>query len=91
MTGTSKELDSILPLKLDNLTYALRGEPLVSGITAELTATPRTVILGPNGAGKSLLLRLCHGLIQPTSGSVRWCGAMAPRRPCGRRWSFNDP
>jgi len=74
MTGASKGPGSILPLKLDNLTYALRGEPLISGITAELTATPRTVILGPNGAGKSLLLRLCHGLIQPTGGSVRWCG-----------------
>jgi tungstate transport system ATP-binding protein len=32
------------------------------------------VILGPNGAGKSLLLRLCHGLIQPTAGRVRWRG-----------------
>ena len=74
MTRTSKESGSILPLKLDNLTYALRGESLVAGITAELVATARTVILGPNGAGKSLLLRLCHGLIQPTGGSVRWCG-----------------
>jgi tungstate transport system ATP-binding protein len=74
MTGTSKGSGSILPLKLDNLTYALRGEPLVAGVTTELTAGLRTVILGPNGAGKSLLLRLCHGLIRPTAGSVRWCG-----------------
>lgn len=30
------------------------------------------MVLGPNGAGKSLLMRICHGLIAPTSGTVRW-------------------
>jgi len=74
MTDIWKRSGSILPLKLDNLTYTYRDEPLVVGVTAELTAGTRTVILGPNGAGKSLLLRLCHGLIQPTAGTVRWCG-----------------
>ena len=43
------------------------------------------MILGPNGAGKSLLLRLCHGLITPTSGQVRWSApgrqAMVFQRP----------
>lgn len=67
---------SILPLRLENLTYADRGgEPLIDSISTELVAGPRTVILGPNGAGKSLLLRLCHGLIQPTAGFIRWCGS----------------
>jgi tungstate transport system ATP-binding protein len=66
---------SILPLRLENLTYAHRGGPLIEGISAVMAAGPRTVILGPNGAGKSLLLRLCHGLIQPTAGFVRWCGS----------------
>jgi tungstate transport system ATP-binding protein len=31
------------------------------------------MILGPNGAGKSLLMRLCHGLLPPTTGWIR-CG-----------------
>jgi tungstate transport system ATP-binding protein len=30
--------------------------------------------MGPNGAGKSLLLRLLHGLIEPTAGEVYWGG-----------------
>ncbi len=31
-----------------------------------------TCIMGYNGAGKSLLLRILHGMIQPTLGSVTW-------------------
>ena len=71
----SDPIRSILPLALENVGYRAGGEMLIEGIDAELAAGPRTVILGPNGAGKSLLLRLCHGLIQPTAGRVRWRGA----------------
>ncbi|NKB77795.1 MAG: ATP-binding cassette domain-containing protein [Gammaproteobacteria bacterium] len=35
-----------------------------------------TVVMGSNGAGKSILLRLIHGLLQPTSGSIKWGGEM---------------
>ncbi len=34
-------------------------------------------MIGPNGAGKSLLLRLLHGLLDPSSGSVLWHGRPA--------------
>ena len=46
----------------------------------EITEGPRTIILGPNGAGKSVLMRLCHGLFAPTSGSITWRGAANGRR-----------
>ena len=46
----------------------------------EITEGPRTVILGPNGAGKSVLMRLCHGLLAPTSGTIAWRGAANGRR-----------
>ncbi len=65
---------SILPLKVTDLRYAARGTELVHGISFELIAGSRTVIMGPNGAGKSLTLRLCHGLLKPTGGTVRWAG-----------------
>ena len=48
-----------------------------------LDGAARTVVLGPNGAGKSILLRLCNGLLQPTSGTIAWngfCAADASRR-----------
>ena len=64
----------MLPLVLHQLTYAQGGRHLVDRIDLELTRPGVTVIMGYNGAGKSLLLRLCHGLIAPTSGSVTWAG-----------------
>jgi tungstate transport system ATP-binding protein len=39
----------------------------------------RTVVMGPNGAGKSLMLRLLHGLLQPTAGEILWAGRPADR------------
>lgn len=64
--------DSILPLRLDGVSYAIKGEALLHGIDLTLTHGRRTVVMGPNGAGKSLLLRLCHGLLTPTAGRVGW-------------------
>ncbi|EME69513.1 ABC-type polar amino acid transport system, ATPase component [Paramagnetospirillum caucaseum] len=69
--------DTILPLELERVGFAVGGRPLLDDITLRLEAGVRTIILGPNGAGKSLLLRLCHGLLAPSDGSVRWHGAMA--------------
>ncbi|CAG0908048.1 unnamed protein product, partial [Cyprideis torosa] len=40
--------------------------------------------MGPNGAGKSLLLKLLHGLIEPTEGQVRWA-ELPPRQVMGRQ------
>jgi tungstate transport system ATP-binding protein len=65
---------SILPLKVSELRYAARGSELIKGMSFSLEPGNRTVIMGPNGAGKSLTLRLCHGLLRPTSGSIGWAG-----------------
>jgi len=63
---------SILPLRLDHLAYRVGSTRIIADMTCELSAGTRTIVLGPNGAGKSVLLRLCHGLLTPTSGSIRW-------------------
>ncbi len=63
---------SLLPLKVSSLSYSIRQRALLHNIDLELTISGITAILGHNGAGKSLLLRLLHGLIAPTSGTVLW-------------------
>ena len=66
---------SILPLELRSITFEAGGKQLLKAVSCRFESEPRTVIIGPNGAGKSLALRICHGLIEPTSGDVIWHGA----------------
>ena len=65
-------MSAILPLKLEGMGYAVAGKPLLSDITLTIPPGRRLVVMGANGAGKSLFLRLCHGLIEPTSGRRHW-------------------
>jgi tungstate transport system ATP-binding protein len=62
----------ILPLELRAMGYTVDGKALLSDVTLAIPAGRRLIIIGPNGAGKSLFLRLCHGLIDPTSGVRQW-------------------
>lgn len=59
-------------LSLDRVSYTRSGQRLLGPISLEITSPGKTLIMGPNGAGKSLLMRLCHGLLAPSEGSVRW-------------------
>lgn len=70
--------DSILPLRASGLVFAAGTKRLVDGVDLELVAGVRTVVMGPNGAGKSLLLRLLHGLLEPTAGRVEWSATLGP-------------
>ena len=63
---------SILPLQLDNVCFEISGNRLIKNMSWCFEANRSTAIIGPNGAGKSLLLRLCHGLINPTHGKIHW-------------------
>lgn len=65
----------LLPLVTHGLTFtADDGNRLLDAIDLTLDADRLTVIMGPNGAGKSLLLRLLHGLIAPTGGTISYAG-----------------
>jgi tungstate transport system ATP-binding protein len=73
---------SLLPLTLDRVCFEAGGRRIIDDVSLAIEAGARTVILGPNGAGKSVLLRLCHGLLAPTSGRIVWS---APDRTGGVR------
>ncbi|MGL5136305.1 MAG: ATP-binding cassette domain-containing protein, partial [Beijerinckiaceae bacterium] len=56
------------------------GKQLLSSVSFTLPKGGVTAIIGPNGAGKSLTLRLCHGLLLPSAGAVRWHSEPGRRR-----------
>jgi len=66
----------MLPLVLDSVSFRVNGKTIIDRVSIEIGTGPRTIILGSNGAGKSVLMRLCHGLLEPTSGSIVWRGAV---------------
>ena len=70
----------MLPLVLEDVSYSVNGSRILDRMNIEVEAGPRTIILGPNGAGKSVLMRICHGLLEPTAGRVRWLGGNGRRR-----------
>ncbi len=59
-------------LKANKLSYRLRGQLLLDGISLPFAAGKITGILGPNGAGKSTLLKTLAGIWRPTEGTVLW-------------------
>ncbi len=81
----------ILPLQLERVSYACGGHPLLRDIQLRLEPQGRTVVLGPNGAGKSLLLRICHGLLQPTRGRLDWRGDCPSLAPSLQAFVFQKP
>ena len=64
----------LFPAETRSLVFEAGGKRLIDDINLKLEHGSVTVIMGANGAGKSLLLRLLHGLIEPTLGEVLWGG-----------------
>jgi tungstate transport system ATP-binding protein len=68
-----------LPLEFQGVWLAAGDKQVIKDLTCRFTAAAGcSVIIGPNGAGKSLMLKLCHGLITPNRGTVRWAGGADP-------------
>lgn len=67
---------AILPLRLEAVGFDAGGQDLLRDVSLELAGVGVSAVMGPNGAGKSLLLRIAHGLLTPTRGTVRWLGPL---------------
>jgi tungstate transport system ATP-binding protein len=81
----------VLPLVVDDISFTAGGRTIIDRVSCEFASGPRTVILGPNGSGKSVLMRLCHGLLAPTSGRIVWRGSRDERRPRAQAMVFQRP
>ncbi|HUU54372.1 MAG TPA: ABC transporter ATP-binding protein [Armatimonadota bacterium] len=58
------------PIRLENLSYAIDGAPILDAI--DLTVHPQEIvaIMGRSGTGKTTLLRLIMGLVKPAAGRI---------------------
>jgi tungstate transport system ATP-binding protein len=81
----------ILPLELHGVGFHAGGQRLLADLEQRFEAGGISVILGPNGAGKSLLLRVCHGLLQPSCGQVTWANEDARTLRFGQVMVFQRP
>ncbi len=80
---------AIFPVEVRGLGVRLDGREVLSGIAFDIAADARTVVLGANGAGKSVLLRVLHGLIPASAGTVAWGGST--ERPRAQAMVFQRP
>ena len=61
-------------LYLKNLVYHPPASPtaILKSINLKLAPQQLGLIIGPSGSGKSTLLEILSGLVEPTSGEIRW-------------------
>jgi tungstate transport system ATP-binding protein len=83
-SSSSGDRTALLPLALDRVRFDAGGRRILDDISLTIGAGGKTIILGANGAGKSVLMRICHGLLAPTAGTVRWRGGVDGRDPRAR-------
>lgn len=66
-------------LEIDNLICGYDGQAVIKGISMSLQPGSVVGLVGPNGHGKTTLLRAISGLVQLSSGSIRFKGEPVSR------------
>ena len=64
---------SVCMLHIENASKVFGRLQAVDGLS-EVPAGSVHAVLGPNGAGKTTTIKMCIGLLQPDSGSIRVAG-----------------
>lgn len=57
-------------LTVDNINFAIRGNPILESVSLRVAAGEIVALIGPNGAGKSTLVRIVLGLLRAGSGRI---------------------
>jgi tungstate transport system ATP-binding protein len=81
---------SDLPIVLENVSFAVRGAPILGPLALALNAGAPTVLIGPNGSGKTTLLHLAMVLMAPSAGRITW-GERERTPPTRRAIVFQRP
>ncbi len=63
-------------LETKALTKRFGANPALTDVTISVAPGRVVGLLGPNGSGKTTLIKLANGLLTPTSGELRVCGAL---------------
>jgi len=82
---------AILPLTLTGVGLTLGQRVILRDVSHTFDGPSISVILGHNGAGKTLLLKLCHGLVPPTTGRLTWNEPQRAWGPCVQTMVFQKP
>ncbi|WP_294619804.1 ATP-binding cassette domain-containing protein [uncultured Roseovarius sp.] len=80
-----------MPLTVRGLMLELGGARVLHDLNLDLGPAGCTMIMGANGAGKSLLLKLLHGLMAPTAGTIEWAGTPAAQATKQQALVFQKP
>ena len=64
-------------LEFRDITYRIAGRAILSGINLDVHEGETVVLLGRSGSGKTTLLKTANGLVQPSSGELRFEGRAA--------------
>jgi len=73
-------------IEFDNITRTYGNKVAVDGLALTVHPGELFALLGPNGAGKTTTVKMLVGLLRPTAGAVRVCGAdlaSQTREACG--------
>ncbi len=66
-------------LTVSGLFHDIAGKRVLDDIDMAFGSKGVTAIMGANGAGTSVLIRILHGLLKPTGGTVTWGGQTMTR------------
>jgi branched-chain amino acid transport system ATP-binding protein len=72
-------------LTIEGISAGYSVLPVLKGVSAAVRSGEFVAIVGPNGAGKTTLFKTISGIVQPTSGSIRFEGTDLLRVPASRR------
>lgn len=61
-------------LQITDLRKFYGNQPALTDLNMQLSPGKIVGLLGTNGSGKTTLMKLCAGLLTPTSGSIAVCG-----------------